>query len=75
MEEYGGFDKLTVIVTDGDKAVVGSTTGFIGVEQANEPAFHCIVHHEGLCADLLNYVTNIIMGGGNKSLTPGNFIS
>lgn len=86
VEEYGGFDKLTAVVTDGAKAMVGSNTGFIGLlkqKQGNVPAFHCIVHQEALCAksiklcDTMATVTKItnIIRGGNKSLTHRKFIS
>ena len=44
---YGGFDKLSAVVTDGAPAMQGRHTGFAGLLQqsgVNCPILHCIIH-------------------------------
>uniref|UniRef100_A0A3Q2PF54 HAT C-terminal dimerisation domain-containing protein n=1 Tax=Fundulus heteroclitus TaxID=8078 RepID=A0A3Q2PF54_FUNHE len=84
--EYGGFEKLSAVVTDGAPAMQGRHRGFAGLLRqsgVNCPILHCIIHQEALCAKTLNFghvmdlvtkVTNIIRGG-NRSLCHRRFIT
>ncbi|KAI4816904.1 hypothetical protein KUCAC02_009204 [Chaenocephalus aceratus] len=77
VSEYGGFDKLSAVVTDdGAPSMQGRCTGFAGLLRQSGvdcPILHCIIHQEALCAKNLNFthvmdvvtkVTNLIRGGG-----------
>ncbi|XP_062415327.1 general transcription factor II-I repeat domain-containing protein 2A-like [Pungitius pungitius] len=84
--EYGGFEKLSTVVTDGAPAMQGRHRGFAGLLRqsgVNCPILHCIVHQEALCAKTLDFgqvmelvtkVTNLIRGG-NRSLSHRRFIT
>ena len=78
--QYGGFDKCTVIVTDGARAMTGKHIGLAGLIQkdgVNCQMFHCIVHQESLCGksmqlkDIMDKVVKItnLIRDGNQSLT------
>lgn len=44
--EYGGFDKLAAVVTDGAPSMQGKRTGFAGLLQQSAedcPILHCII--------------------------------
>ncbi|KAL2089187.1 hypothetical protein ACEWY4_016086 [Coilia grayii] len=83
---YGGFDKLSTVVTDGAPAMQGRHRGFAGLLRqsgVNCPLLHCIIHQEALCAKTLNFshvmdlvtkVTNLIRGG-NRSLCHRRFLA
>lgn len=46
-EYYGGFDKLSAVVTDGAPAMQGKHNGFAGLLQQSGvdcPILHCIIH-------------------------------
>lgn len=48
--EYGGFDKLSAVVTDGAPSMQGRRTGFAGLLQQSGvtcPILHCIIHQVG----------------------------
>ncbi|KAM6965926.1 general transcription factor II-I repeat domain-containing protein 2A-like [Tautogolabrus adspersus] len=84
VSEFGGFDKLSAVVTDGAPSMQGKHTGFAGLLQQSGvdcPILHCIIHQEALCAksmnfshvmDLVTKVTNLIRGG-NRSLNHRKF--
>uniref|UniRef100_A0A3Q3GZU0 HAT C-terminal dimerisation domain-containing protein n=1 Tax=Labrus bergylta TaxID=56723 RepID=A0A3Q3GZU0_9LABR len=47
VSEYGGFDKLSAVVTDGAPSMQGKHTGFAGLLQQSGvdcPILHCIIH-------------------------------
>uniref|UniRef100_A0A673JZY0 HAT C-terminal dimerisation domain-containing protein n=1 Tax=Sinocyclocheilus rhinocerous TaxID=307959 RepID=A0A673JZY0_9TELE len=47
VHEYGGFAKLSAVVTDGAPAMQGTKSGFTGLLQKsgiNCPVLHCIIH-------------------------------
>lgn len=51
VHEYGGFDKLSAVVTDGAPSMQGRRTGFAGLLQQNGvecPILHCIIHQVSL---------------------------
>uniref|UniRef100_A0A3Q3FDJ6 SPIN-DOC-like zinc-finger domain-containing protein n=1 Tax=Labrus bergylta TaxID=56723 RepID=A0A3Q3FDJ6_9LABR len=85
VSEYGGFDKLSAVVTDGAPSMQGKHTGFAGLLQQSGvdcPILHCIIH-QALCAksmnfshvmDLVTKVTNLIRGG-NRSLNHKTFVA
>ena len=53
VSEYGGFDKLSCVVTDGAPAMTGKNEGFVGQLKENYNKFktiHCIIHQEVLCS-------------------------
>ncbi|XP_078140529.1 general transcription factor II-I repeat domain-containing protein 2B-like [Centroberyx gerrardi] len=86
VSEYGGFDKLSAVVTDGAPSMQGRRTGFAGLLRQSGvdcPILHCIIHQEALCAKHLNFkhvmdvvtkVTNLIRGG-NRSLNHRKFMA
>ena len=50
VQEYGGFDKLSAVVTDGAPSMQGRRTGFAGLLQQSGvecPILHCIIHQVG----------------------------
>lgn len=52
-----GFDKCSVIVTDGAKAMIGSENEFLGQLRKRNiscPMLHCIIHQEALCGKNIN---------------------
>jgi len=85
IESFSGFKKMSSIVTDGAKAMVGKNIGFVGFlckSDINVPAIHCIIHQEALCGKIMKLdnimntvlkITNLIRGG-NRSLNHRNFI-
>jgi hypothetical protein len=86
IEEFKGFEKLSSVVTDGAKSIVGTTNGFVGLLRQNQitvPALHCIIHQEALCTKSVKLsntkavVTKIknFIRGGNRSLTHRKFLS
>lgn len=86
VEEFGGFEKLSSIVTDGAKSMTGTISGFVGFLRQNQitvPTLHCIIHQEALCAKSIKLsttmatvtkITNLIRGG-NRSLTHRKFLT
>ncbi|KAL4125892.1 hypothetical protein QTP88_010129 [Uroleucon formosanum] len=84
-EPFGGFKKMSSVVTDGAKSMVGKNIGFVGLlckSDINVPAIHCIIHQEALCGKIMKLdnimntvfkITNLIRGG-NRSLNHRNFI-
>ncbi|PNF15374.1 hypothetical protein B7P43_G00949 [Cryptotermes secundus] len=80
VEEFGGFEKLASVVTDGAKSVTGNKRFcWIFKTELN----HCIIHQEALCAKSIKLstamptvtkITNVIRGG-NRSLTHRNFMT
>ncbi|XP_067131976.1 general transcription factor II-I repeat domain-containing protein 2B-like [Centruroides vittatus] len=84
VEQYGGFDKCTAIVTDGARAMTGKNIGLAGLLQKEGITcrmLHCIIHQEALCGlslqlkdvmDKVCKITNLIRGG-NRSLTHRKF--
>ncbi|XP_022165780.1 protein FAM200A-like [Myzus persicae] len=85
IEPFGGFKKMSSVVTDGAKSMVGKNIGFVGLlrkSDINVPAIHCIIHQEALCGKIMKLdnimntvfkITNLIRGG-NRSLNHHNFI-
>ncbi|KAE9522238.1 hypothetical protein AGLY_017364 [Aphis glycines] len=85
IEPFGGFKKMSSVVTDGAKSMVGKNIGFVGLlrkSDINVPAIHCIIHQEALCGKIMKLdnimntvfkITNLIRGG-NRSLNHRNFI-
>jgi hypothetical protein len=79
VEEFGGFEKLSSVVTDGKKSMAGTTNRFVGLlrqNQITDRALYCIVHQEALCSKsiklsntiaTLTKITNLIRGE-NRSL-------
>lgn len=79
VEEYGGFEKLSAVCTDGGRAMIGTKIGFVGLMKENKidvPTLHCVVHQEALCVksitliDAMATVTKInffFIRGGNSS--------
>ncbi|XP_050525438.1 general transcription factor II-I repeat domain-containing protein 2-like [Daktulosphaira vitifoliae] len=52
IEPFGGFKKMSSVVTDAAKAMIGKNIGFFGLLRkfnVNVPAIHCIIHQEALC--------------------------
>jgi hypothetical protein len=86
VEEFGGFEKLSSVVTDGAKSMTGTISGFVGFLRQNQitvPTLHCIIHQEALCAKSIKLsttmttvtkITNLIRGG-NRSLTHRKFLT
>lgn len=86
IEPFGGFKKMSLIVTDGAKAMVGKNIGFVGLlrkSNVNISAIHCIIHQEALCGKIMKLdrvmntvfkITNLVRGG-NRSLNHRNFIT
>jgi hypothetical protein len=85
-EPFGGFKKMSSIVTVGAKAImVGKNIGFVGLlrkPNVNVPAIHCIILQEALCGKIMKLdgvmntvfkITNLIRGG-DRSLNHRNFI-
>jgi hypothetical protein len=86
VDNYGGFDKCSSIVTYGAKAVVGEQKGFSGLLRkygVKCPIFHCIIHQEALCgksvqqSNCMRVVVKIInfIRRGNRSLSHRKFRS
>ena len=51
VQGYGGFDKLSAVVTDGAPAMKGKHTGFAGLLRQSGvqcPILHCIIHQVSL---------------------------
>jgi hypothetical protein len=80
VDNYGGFDKCSSIVTDGVKAMVGEQKGFSGLLRKSRvkcPNFHCIIHQEALCgksvqqSNCMKVVVKItsLIRGGSRSLS------
>jgi len=86
IEPFGGFKKMSSVVTNGAIAMVGKKIGFVGLLRkfnVNVPALHCIIHQEALCGNIVKpdgvmnivfKVTNLIRGG-NRNLNHCNFIT
>ncbi|PNF30217.1 hypothetical protein B7P43_G02592 [Cryptotermes secundus] len=86
VEEFGGSEKLSSIVTDGAKLMTGTISCFVGFLRQNKiivPTLHCIIHQEALCAKSIKLsttmatvtkITNLIRGG-NRSLTHRKFLT
>ncbi|PNF19633.1 hypothetical protein B7P43_G01086 [Cryptotermes secundus] len=86
VEGFGGFEKLSPVVTDGAKSMTGTISGFVGFLRQNQstvPTLHCIIHQEALCAKSIKLsttmanvtkITNLIRGG-NRSLTHRKFLT
>ncbi|PNF38714.1 hypothetical protein B7P43_G16721, partial [Cryptotermes secundus] len=86
MEEFGGFEKLSSVVTNGAISITGTINGFVGFlrqKQITVPTLHCIIHQETLCAKSIKLsttmatvttITNLIRGG-NRSLTHRKFLT
>jgi hypothetical protein len=86
IEPFGGFGKMSSVVTDGAPAMCGRINGFIGLlHQAGIdcPAFHCIIHQESLCGKLMGMqnVMDVVMKivnlirAGSRALNHRNFIA
>jgi hypothetical protein len=59
VNQYGGFDKCSSIVTDGAKAMVRKQKGFSGLLRKSGvkcPIFHCIIHQEAYVESQFNKV-------------------
>ena len=57
---YGGFGKLSAVVTDGAPAMQGRHTGFTG-RRVNRHILHCIIHqvsniHLGILFDMAGQI-------------------
>ena len=68
VNEYGGFEKCSCIVTDGAKAMVGNKVGLVGLLKKNGVhciTLHCIIHQEALCGKILQMsdVMKIVVNG------------
>jgi hypothetical protein len=53
VNEYGGYEKCSCIVTDGVKAMTGNKVGLVGLLKENDVDYitlHCIIHQEALCS-------------------------
>ncbi|KAM3867728.1 general transcription factor II-I repeat domain-containing protein 2-like [Diretmus argenteus] len=84
--EFGGFQNLSAIATDGAPSMQGRHLGFAGLLRQSGvccPVLHCIIHQEALCGKKLNFshvmdvvtgVTNLIRGG-NRALTHRKFVA
>lgn len=81
-----GTKKLSAIVTDGAKAMVGSQVGLVGLLRKagiSCPSFHCIIHQEALCGKILEMEDTMktvmkcvnMIKGGNRSLTHRKFMA
>ena len=56
IHDYGGYEKCSCIVTDGARAMTGSTTGLVGLLKKNDVnciTLHCIIHQQALCGKML----------------------
>jgi hypothetical protein len=86
VNEYGGFEKCSCIVTDGVKAMTGNKVGLVGFLLENDVdciTLHCIIHQEALCGKVLQMsdvmqsaviIVNLIRGS-NKSQKHRKFIA
>ncbi|KAL2719445.1 hypothetical protein V1478_010907 [Vespula squamosa] len=84
VEKYGGFSKCSAILMDGRKTMIDQEIGFRGLlkkKEINCPTFHCIMHQETLCGEVLMLsstmkiiikVINLIRSG-NGSLSHKKF--
>lgn len=84
VNSVGGFEKCSVLATDGAKAMVGPKIGLIGCLRENGmkcPALHCIIHQHALCgksvkqSETLKKVLKVInmIRGGNRALMHRQF--
>jgi len=56
VNEYGGCEKCSCIVTDGVTAMTGNKVGLFGLLKENDVdciTLHCIIHQEALCGKVL----------------------
>jgi hypothetical protein len=81
VNEYGGCEKCSCIVTDGVKAMTGNKVGLVGLLKENDVdciTLHCIIHKEALCGKVLQMsgvsIVNLIIGS-NKSQRHRKFIA
>lgn len=56
VNEYGGFEKCSCIVTNGARGMTGSNVRLVGLQKENGVdciTLHCIIHQEALCGKVL----------------------